>query len=101
MEYADKSERMTDTALANASGNGREIAFSPSGAFTTEQFFPHFLWFKIISSKFQTCLGQEQGLPLHGKAQLLTPVNRPDPTYDTGYIGPQKENEYDDVFREK
>jgi hypothetical protein len=59
MEYADKSEGMTDSALADACGNGRKIASSPSGDFTTEQFyFPHFLWFKIISSKFHTCLGQ-------------------------------------------
>jgi hypothetical protein len=35
-----------------------EKILSPSGHFTSEQFYPHFLRFKIISLKFQACFGQ-------------------------------------------
>jgi hypothetical protein len=36
-----------------------KIVLSLSGPFNSEQVYsPHFLWFRIISSKFQTWLGQ-------------------------------------------
>jgi hypothetical protein len=80
--------------------------FSLSGAFSTEQFyFLHFLWFKIMSSKFQICLGQRPNtkkgagyldhIPHREEDQSLPPVNRPDLTYDRVNIGPQKKSELD------
>jgi hypothetical protein len=61
MGYVDKSDHMTNSySIRRLTWKWmKKIVPSPSGPFSFEQFYsPHFLWFKINSLRFQTCLGQ-------------------------------------------
>jgi hypothetical protein len=93
----------TVTPLADACGNWQKIVFSPSGPFSSEQFYSHSLWFRTVSSKFQTCLSQGPNTRgggcldhrlAHREDQPLLPANQPDLTYNMVNIVPQKENEF-------
>jgi hypothetical protein len=54
MGYVDKSDCMTNSYSISK----HTVILSPSGSFNSEQFYSHFLWFRIFLRKFQVCLGQ-------------------------------------------
>jgi hypothetical protein len=60
MRYADKSDHMINSySISRHVKMDKKIIFTFWTFSILNSFFsPHFLWFKIISSKFQTCLGQ-------------------------------------------